>query len=146
MITALDQAEAEQLEALDMDLFCLELEYQVQTRLKADIKRVLDEREAAFQAELAANPAVAAERERLAQEREEYQRRKERREYVTSGAAARAAEEALRTRPPVIEMAGQLARQWNVPFVTDSRREAQTAQGSCPVEHFTQCLFHSGPS
>jgi len=108
MITALDQAEVEQLEALDMDLFCLELEYQVETRLKADIKRALEELEAAFQAELAAKPAVAAERERLAQERAEYQRRKERREYVTSGAAAHtAAEEALRSRPPFIEMAGQ---------------------------------------
>ena len=127
MITALDQAEAEQLAGLDLDLFCLELEYQVQTRLKADIKRVLDERDAAFQAELAADPAVAAERERLAQELAEYQRRKERREYVTSGAAARAAEEALRQRPPVIEMAGQLAKQWNVPFVTDTWRQAQTA-------------------
>jgi len=128
MITALDQAEAEQLEALDMDLFCLELEYQVQTRLKADIKRVLDERDAAFQAELAADPAVAAERERLAQERAEYQRRKERREYVASGAAARAAETgALPSRPTVIEMAGQLAKQWDVPFVTDTRRQAQTA-------------------
>jgi hypothetical protein len=125
MITALDEAETEQLEALDMDLFCLELEYQVETRLKADIKRVLDERDAAFQAELAADPAVAAERERLAQEHAEYQRRKERREYVTSGAAARAAEEALLSRPPVIDMAGQLAKQWNVPLVTHTRREAQ---------------------
>jgi len=127
MITALDQAEAEQLAGLDLDLFCLELEHQVQTRLKTDIKRVLDEREAAFQSELAADPVVAAERERLAQERAEYQRRKERREYVTSGAAARAAEETLLSRPPVIEMAGQLAKHWNVPFVTDTRRQAQTA-------------------
>ncbi|MGD0089211.1 MAG: hypothetical protein ABSE73_04765 [Planctomycetota bacterium] len=127
MITALDQAEAEQLEAFDLDLFCLELEYQVQTRLKADIKRVLDERDAAFQAQLAANPAVAAERARLAQEHAEYQRRKERREYVTSGAAARAAEaEALRSRPPVMEMAGQLAKQWNVPCISDTRWQAHT--------------------
>jgi hypothetical protein len=127
MITALDQAEAEQLAGLDLDLFCLELEHQVQTRLKADIKRVLDEREVAFQAELAADPAIAAERERLTQERADYQRRKERRDYVTSGAAARAAEETLLSRPPVIEMAGQLAKQWDVPFVTDTRRQAQTA-------------------
>jgi hypothetical protein len=127
MITALDEAEAEQLAGLDLDLFCLELEYQVETRLKADIKRVLDERDAAFQAKLAADPAVAAERERLAQERAEYQRRKERREYVTSGAAARAAEEASRSGPPVHAMARQLAKQWNVLFVTDTRRPAHTA-------------------
>ena len=128
MITALDESEVEQLAGLDLDLFCLELEHQVQTRLKADIKRVLDEREAAFQAELAADPAVAAERERLAQERAEYQRRRERREHVTSGAAARAAAEgASRSGSPVNAMAEQLAKQWNVSFVPGAGRQAHTA-------------------
>lgn len=118
MTTSPSQAETDSLEALDLDLFCLELEYQVQTRLKTDIKRVLDERDAKFQATLAAHPASIAERERHQREQADYRRRKERRAYIESGAAAQAAqEEEARSRPPLKELAAQLAQHWNVPMI-----------------------------
>jgi len=122
MKTAQTQVAAEVLDGLDLDLFCLELEYQVMTRLKADIKRVLDERDAAFQAAFAAHPANTAERERHERELADYRRRKERRQYVESGAAARAAEEeGRRSRPPLQELAATLAHHWNAPLTTAPR-------------------------
>ena len=128
MNATMNHAETEALNSPDLDLFCLELEHQVHTRLKADIERVLDERDAAFQAELAAHPATIAERERHQRESADYRRRKERREYVASGAAARAVqEEQLHPGTPNAELAVQLARQWNVPFTSGGRSRADKA-------------------
>jgi len=122
MNATLNHAETETLNSLDLDLFCLELEYQVQTHLRADIKRVLDERDAAFQAELTAHPATIAERERHERELADYRRRKERRQFVASGEAARAAEaDSRRSRPPLQELAATLAQHWNAPLTVEPR-------------------------
>ena len=63
----------------DLELFGIELEHQVDTKIKPELKRSLDAQEEAFLLELQKNPKVIAERLRLAQERVEYRRRKERR-------------------------------------------------------------------
>lgn len=75
----------------DLDVFVLELEHQIETRVKPELKRVLDRREAEFLACMDAHPAVIAERARCAREWADYRRRVERRRYVASGEAAYAA-------------------------------------------------------
>lgn len=125
MNATLRHAATEALDGLDLDLFCLELEHQVMTRFTADIKRVLDERDAVFRAKLAAYPAVIAERERYQRERADYLRRKERRQFVASGEAARAAEEEChRSRPPLQELAATLAQHWNAPLTVEPRLQS----------------------
>ena len=96
----------------DLELFGLELEHQINTKLKPELKRSLDAREETFLRALQQNPKMIAERLRLAQEHADYRRRKERREFVASGEAARAA-----TR----EMAGHLAKKWKAPCITVNR-------------------------
>jgi len=96
----------------DLELFGLEFEHQVNTKIKPELKRTLDERESNFLHELQNHPQAVAERLRLAQEQADYRRRKERREYVASGEAARATTH---------ELAKQLARKWNAPFLPRHR-------------------------
>ena len=112
-------------DALDLDLFCLELEHQVQTRITPELQRTLDERQAAFDAALDTHPNTVRERQRHVQERADYERRKERRHYVESGQAARAAlQQAKRKARPARELASQLARTWRVPLILDPRLSA----------------------
>ena len=128
MNATMNHSETEALNSLDLDLFCLELGHQVLTRFTADIKRVLDERDAAFQAALAAHPATIAECERHQRESADYQRRKERRDFVASGAAARAVqEEQLHPGTPDDKLAAQLARQWHVPMLSNAPFGAHNA-------------------
>ena len=122
IIPAAHDGDNEGLNRLDLDLFGLEIEYQVQTRMRPLLKLALDAKDAQFQAELAQRPEVIAEQRRLAEARAEYQRRKERRAYVESGQAALAAEQDKRRNLPSIrELGQQLARHWNVPFIIDRR-------------------------
>ena len=99
----------------DLEVFGLEFGHQVDTRIKPEIKRQLDRREATFQTELASDPKEVALRTRVTQEHSDYQRRKERRAFVESGEAERLAQEGRRRN--VRELAIQLAHQWKVPFI-----------------------------
>ena len=96
----------------DLELFGIELEHQINTKIKPELRHSLDRQEEAFLNELGKHPKIIAERLRLAQEHADYSRRKERRAFVASGAAARAA-----TR----EMAGQLAKKWKAPCIAVNR-------------------------
>ena len=107
---------------LDLDLFILELEHQIQTRIQPQIKANLDRLDADFQAGLENHPKTKAERERLAQEQADYQRRKERQRFVQSGEAARAAEtERKNSAPPARDLAEHLARNWKVQLIDGKR-------------------------
>ena len=102
----------------DLELFGIELEHQIDTKVKPELKRSLDAQEEAFLLELQSHPQVVAERLRLAQEHADYRRRKERREYVASGEAARIATQG---------MAAHLSRKWKVPLITNRLSGSQSA-------------------
>lgn len=97
---------------LDLELFGLELEYQIQTRIRPHLKATLDQKDAQFRASLEQHPDEKVRRERLAQEHADYQRRKERRQFVESGEAARAAAQTITV------LAQQLAQCWQVLLIT----------------------------
>ena len=97
---------------LDLELFGLELAHQVQTRITPQLKVALDRKEAEFIEALNEDPCEKLRQDRLAQEHADYQRRKERRQYVESGDAARATQPAL---------AADLARQWKAPLIRRHR-------------------------
>jgi len=103
-------------ENFDLELFILELEHQIQSRVRPELQRLHVEAQCRFEAELAIDPSEAARRARIAQEQADYLRRKERRRYVESGEAATATRREHGEPASSESLASDLAKRWRVPM------------------------------
>ena len=113
-------------EGVDWELFGLEFEYAVETRIKPALRTALQKSQDAFDLAMNARPEVQAEAVRWALERADYARRRERQAYVTAQQAKLAAK-ARHARPDtrIGFLAQGLAMAWKAGFVRNERLSAR---------------------